>query len=353
MKNKKKILIINLILLLSIVSTASVQCKIISSESITDTNIPDLELIRFESWWSNLSDGTLYVRYLTINKGSTYQDNSDKLTLNISIFTNDSSNPIAFINQNPFFDAYKWYHNETLGGCVQIDCKKKPNNITAHINSELQIPENNIENNINKTETYYGILIKGKVNQIDNASNNDYPIIIIKECNESTLQSSLFIQYNSTKNGYYQVCLYPKKPFNFSHKYTLIYSNVLTSISILKETKPISYNESDIININFPIESYPKPMKPITLPLGIQYKNKIIGTTIIGYDNVSFDYKFKWDVDNYSNWIKPAFFDTYLLINHYWKTSGFHQVKVIAKDQNGILSPWSDTKTIYILPNNN
>ena len=62
----------------------------------------DLQLIRFESWWSNKDNGTLYIRYLVKNVGQTTHS-SNPLGLNISISEKINSEPLFYINQSLLF----------------------------------------------------------------------------------------------------------------------------------------------------------------------------------------------------------------------------------------------------------
>lgn len=344
---KKGLKIISLIVLLLIIIPISYQSAPINKTTMNNVNA-DLTFLILETWWSNISKGTLYVRYLTINNGESYHNPYEIVSLNITITIDQNEKPLAYINQIPFFDPHTWYHNETLGGCVQIKCPIKPNNITAHINYFQTIPESNYENNHKNTTIFYGIQISGTIT-LNNYFQKDYSNVIIKEYNETTLQSSLYILYNASKTGSYTISLYPKKPFDKKHSYHLIFTNKETSISQIKETKPIFKNENITLNITLANNLLPTPQKLLGLPIGFQNKSSYYITYMKKYEN-EISFKIKWGTNRYSQWLKPSFYNNFLVTSYRWEFRGLQKIKVIAKDENGTLSNWSKPTNIYILP---
>jgi len=63
-------------------------------------------------------------------------------------------------------------------------------------------------------------------------------------------------------------------------------------------------------------------------------------------------YNFSWGEGNYSGWMGPYHSAEIITASHAWPVSGKYQVKVIAKDEEGLLSSWSDSLSVYIgVPN--
>jgi hypothetical protein len=310
----------------------------------------DLECILFESWWAALNNGTLYIRYLVNNTGASYHNPIQPITLNISFFIDNQTTEYAYVNQTSFIDPYTWYTGETIGGCIQINVSEKPKQITAHINPKQIIPEGNMSNNINRTRVYNGIIISGVVTK-ETESEQDMilPKVTIKQCDPDSLQSSLYIRFNTDQNGSYIVSLYPKQPLTSPHQYDLIFTDINTSRRIHAITEPVFYNDTTTIDVIFTDNPPTKPIKPIGCIIGIQNKTNIFFTRTKGFDDIMVSYKFKWDGNEYSDWFGP--YSSYRLVysRNLWAEKGIHQLKVIAKDNFGQLSNWSESKFVYII----
>ncbi len=312
----------------------------------------DLELVVFEVWWSNINNGTLYVRYLVNNIGESYHNPNVPIKLNITLQNSSYDYPFAFINQSSFIDPYTWYTNETIGGCIQIALSKKPSQILACVNSFLTIPETNMENNIGNTVVYHGITIKGQVKKQNNLEIIPASQVYITRCNETTLQSSLCISFKTNQSGHYIISLYPKQPIDTVHTYHVLFSNKESKETIVTNISSVQYNTTIIHNITYQGSPPQQPRKPIGFPLGFVKKEKILFSTIRDLDHDDIWYKFKWGPTSYSPWIGDFSSPHVAMINVSCDTSGIFQVQIIAKDVNGMLSSWSEKKFIFILDMN-
>jgi len=62
-------------------------------------------------------------------------------------------------------------------------------------------------------------------------------------------------------------------------------------------------------------------------------------------------YRFSWGNDEYSEWIGPYNPGETASASHIWTLEGDYEVKVIAKDSNGVISEWSDPLPISMPKN--
>jgi hypothetical protein len=308
----------------------------------------DLELIRFESWWSEMNNGTLFVRYLVDNKGDSYHSPIHPILLQISLFLEEDSNPFAFVNQTSFIDPYIWHKGETLGGCIQIDLSEKPEMLTAIVNQQQLIPERDDTNNKNSTIVHYGIHISGNIKKITNGMVNVPSNISIIHCDPLSLQSDLYIRFD-TINGSYTVCLYPQEPFDIPHTYDLLFTDTNTSRTIHMTTQPVQYNKRTTLNVTFLEQHVNQPFKPIGPLIGFQNRSYIYITKIKGLHPYEVSYKFRWESNSYSDWFKDYPSYQIAISKHQWQKRGLHHVKVIVKDQQGQLSDWSQPTYIFII----
>jgi len=65
-------------------------------------------------------------------------------------------------------------------------------------------------------------------------------------------------------------------------------------------------------------------------------------------DEDSLCYLFDWGDETYSEWMGPHASGDTAGANHTWTDSGSYQIKVIAKDENGVISEWSDPLPVNI-----
>jgi peptidase C25-like protein len=94
-----------------------------------------------------------------------------------------------------------------------------------------------------------------------------------------------------------------------------------------------------------------KPNPPLGPSSGKPNVDYEFSTTTIDPDNNEIYYLFNWDDNTSTNWIGPYASGTTCSITHSWNTKDSYQIRVKAKDSNGMQSEWSDPLNI-ILPKN-
>lgn len=312
-------------------------------------NSTDLELIKFESWWSHLNNGTLYIRYLVNNTGETYYSPNEPFYLEIAFMNNTNQTPLTYVKQPSFLDPNSWFTGETIGGCYQIFNISKPDALIAIVNYNQSIPESNYNNNQQNTLVKNGIIIKGKVTHTLDNKNIASSKVSIRRSNLSTLQSNLFISFSTDIDGNYIVSLYPNDSSQKNDYYPLLFINSETQQTMIKNI-PVSNNQQEyFLNISFPDYLIKTPKKPIGRIISIRnLKQRYIGF-IMDSNNQEIYFKFQFDYVSYSPWIRANENNRFVVFNHIWKSSGLHQIKVIVKNKNGLLSSWSEPTHVYII----
>jgi hypothetical protein len=313
-----------------------------------DVSLSDLQLMQFESWWSSIDNGTIFIRYVVTNTGSTYENPNQPILLNITFSLNRLENNFTFVNQRSFIDPYVWYYGETLSGCIHLPLEFKPDYIYANINSKRNIPEVNYSNNIKRTNVVQGVHISGYVYRESGGITIAAQHVSIKRCNFSSLQPSLSIRFDTDETGRFDAILYPYRSVNESFQYDLLCTDKKTSQIIHVKTELISpKDENYSIIITFKEDSPPKPNRIYTISVWIKHVPLVLFTHINQYDEARF-YKIKWDIDQYSDWLGPHSKDQLFILTHSWSKRGIKSVKMISKDTNGLLSEWSESKMIII-----
>jgi len=69
-------------------------------------------------------------------------------------------------------------------------------------------------------------------------------------------------------------------------------------------------------------------------------------TNAIDPDGDQVYFLFDWGDNSYSGWVGPFDSDATGSANHKWTTDGNYKIKVIAKDENGVIGEWSDIFTV-------
>ena len=307
----------------------------------------DLSFITLDTWWACIDNGTLYVRYLVINNGGTYC-NSGPVHLNISLKNDSDQDAFAYIDQTPILNPFCWYAGEIIGGCIQIPLSKKPVNITAQVNENSIIPELDFSNNKNTSTVFNAIIISGRVFQFENQKLSPASEVSVKRCDPHSVQETLSIRFFVNKTGFYKVALFPQQPISDSHTYSLLFSHHETNSKIHMISSVLSYNETGTCNVTFKGKSPNIPLKPIGLPIGMKsYSLRFLFYSTDPDDDI-ISYKIKWDENQYSFWFNSSSFFKGVVLDHKWNQSGLHNIRVIAKDENGLISKWSPIKKIYL-----
>jgi len=95
-----------------------------------------------------------------------------------------------------------------------------------------------------------------------------------------------------------------------------------------------------------------KPSTPNGPNRGIINKEYAFSSSTTEPDGESIFYIFDWDDGNYSNWIGPYNSGETVTASYSWDTIGDYEIRVRAKDINGVQGAWSDPHTISIVENN-
>jgi len=94
-----------------------------------------------------------------------------------------------------------------------------------------------------------------------------------------------------------------------------------------------------------------KPAKPATPEGEIEGKvgeEYTYTSSTTDPDGDSLYYLFGWGDETYSEWVGPHASGNTAEANHTWTDSSSYEIKVIAKDENGVFSQWSDPLTVDI-----
>ncbi len=347
----KRFIIVVLILLVTTCMSSDQysSAQSIKTASISHTLLPDLQFICFESWWSELNNGTTYIRYLVNNTADTYTTPYQQILLNISLLLDEQTIPFAYVNQTSFIDPFTWYKGETIGGCTQVHLTEKPQTITAVINSNSVIPESNMSNNIKTTPVVHGILISGIVTEEENGTLTPLSEVSIRQCDPVSLQTSLYIRFDATTDGAYTVCLYPLHPLSAPHQYDLLFTDHKRERTIHMTTLPLYYNETTTLTVSFTSDQPQQPFRPLGFPLGFQGKTQMYCTKTKDTHSEKVYYKFQWEKNSYSDWLGALASNRLVVATHHWQNRGIYQIRVIAKDANGQLSKWSLSTYVCII----
>jgi len=105
-------------------------------------------------------------------------------------------------------------------------------------------------------------------------------------------------------------------------------------------------------SIAFHISNPPdKPLTPSGVSTGKPGEEYIFITNSTDPENDKIFYLFDWDDENFSDWLGPYNSGEICETSHIWDEEGSYSIKVKAKDENGIESPWSDPLSITMPKN--
>lgn len=99
-------------------------------------------------------------------------------------------------------------------------------------------------------------------------------------------------------------------------------------------------------NPNYPPETPGAPNGPNE---GITGEESSFTARTIDPEGYNIYYMFSWGDNTSSDWIGPYESGDYTTDSHIWESEGMYEVRVMAKDENGSVSKWSDPTIINIL----
>lgn len=94
-----------------------------------------------------------------------------------------------------------------------------------------------------------------------------------------------------------------------------------------------------------PPETPEKPSGPLNGKPDIEY---VFTTSTTDPDDDQIYYKWSWGDGNVSDWFGPYNSGESVNASHFWSTKGKYEIKVKARDEDGLESSWSDTLSISI-----
>ena len=310
---------------------------------------PDLVFLTLESWWGpiNTSERGLFVRYRVLNRGATH-NSSDVIESNLTFYEENNQSSFGFIIQTPLFYPRQWFTGEILGGCHFFDIETKPQSIRVVIDANQTIDESNELNNEQIITVKDGIVIDGTIYQQHNHSLipcSEY--IEVKQCNESSLNDFEYRTFRTDEQGQYRLSINPKAEVNTSMRYCILAkNNDDTNMQMSSKLK-----EGETCRVDFIFEGF-KPRKPFS-PFGFHFGflNKsykyLCVTKDVDQDQIF--YKMDWGDGTYSSWIGPFESKQKYVFSHRWNTSGDYSLRVICKDETGLLSEWSEPMKCTII----
>jgi hypothetical protein len=95
-----------------------------------------------------------------------------------------------------------------------------------------------------------------------------------------------------------------------------------------------------------------KPSIPAGPNRGVYNKEYSFSSSTTEPDGESIFYLFDWDDGNNSGWLGPYNSGETVNASYAWCNIGDYEIRVVAKDVNGVQSPWSDPLLISIVENN-
>ena len=103
---------------------------------------------------------------------------------------------------------------------------------------------------------------------------------------------------------------------------------------------------------NNPSDPPEKPSVPNGPNRGVYNKQYSFTSSTTEPDGEIIFYLFDWDDGNYSQWLGPYSSGETVTESYSWSTIGDYEIRVRAKDVNGVQSAWSDPHLISIVANN-
>jgi hypothetical protein len=321
----------------------------ISEKSQLLFNLPDLNFLSIKSWWGYTNRSGIFVDYDINNSGEHYHSLLP-IESNLTFFADDNKTPFGYIIQKPLLDPYTWYKGEILGGNFFFDMEEKPDYITVVIDYTDLITEYDENNNNITIKVENGIIISGNIyEKINSELVKIDEIVELNQYNNITLDDFGFRHFWSNENGEYNLSLCPMDPVEDSHVYHIKAYFPYENSIIVKKTDPVKSGDNVTIDIILEGSKPEKPKNPFNTKIGIIDRNVTLITSGFDEDEDEIFYKFSWGDGKYSDWIGPYDSNDIIITHNSWNWPGKYTINVISKDNNDILSEWSDDSSITII----
>jgi PKD repeat protein len=129
------------------------------------------------------------------------------------------------------------------------------------------------------------------------------------------------------------------------------WSTVGTYTIGLKVTDNIGTTDTDTAQVSITSQAPNKPSKPSGPTSGEADTEYTYTSSTTDPDGDQVYYWFDWDDGTNSGWIGPLASGATGSAKHTWTSQGSYQIKVKAKDTNGVESPWSDPLSVSMPKN--
>lgn len=324
--------------------------KTTNSFDVVHAGLPDLAFIELKAWWGpiNTSSVGLFVRYGVINYGGEI-NRSVPIESNLSFFADGNKSSFGYIIQKPLLYPTHWYPGEILGGCYFFDIDEKPSNITAVIDYNQSIQELNENNNQKSIAVVTGIQLNGSIYESTSNGKKRYKgMIELSGCDRDSLSTFSYRTFRTDENGSYALSLYPSTESGSPQNYTVRATKVDSDQTVIQNTPALQ--SADAYTLDFFFKGT-KPL-PSSKPFGRNFgridNRYLFASTTEDEDYDLLSYKFYWGNGDFSDWLGPVNSEQTMITTYSWHMSGTYPVHVIVKDETGLISEWSEGKTITI-----
>jgi hypothetical protein len=322
-------------------------CQHIHYVTVTG-DLPDLYFIELRIWWGILNTTGVFIDYGVINMGATHQSVTP-IQSNLTLYADDNDTAFGYILQSPLLYPTKWYTGEILGGNYFFKLNEKPQMITARIDSDNSIPESNETNNNLTVSVLPGVTFTGRVYTIQNGTPVPYEgIVQLNQYDTESLSDFGYRHYRSDPFGQYNMSLCPLDPLDTPMSYSIMAADFKQTFTIVQTSEPVAAGATS--PLDFIVEGSPpiQPLKPIGRKSGLVNRNYSYMSGSLDPDGDTLSYKFKWGDGTFSDWLVPPDGGELIWAHHAWAEARQYKIEVLAKDPQGLISDWSETRYITV-----
>jgi hypothetical protein len=196
------------------------------------------------------------------------------------------------------------------------------------------------EGNIFKSYTTF--FNPGSIDNVNGTINNIYDVIL---GTDSTSSNGTLVTISFTAKSTSGTSSINLKNVGITNSVKYIPITIINgSVQITKEyeNEPPSITEQ-----NNPPNPPIQPTGKTFIKRGITYNYT---SSAFDPDNDTVRLRFDWGDGTYSNWTEYEPTNTTILLSHSWRNISLYNISVIAQDENGANSSWSDTLSVSISP---
>ncbi len=327
----------------------------LDKNSISTGQGPDIIITGLGSCWGynyNNDYDALYVKFYIMNSGDQFDNNDQIIECYLSFFADDETEPFAYIILTPWFDPTIWHEWEALGFNFHFPknyLTERPDTITLIVDYTNVIPESNEENNAEISYVVSAISSSGYVYDEDDDGN----LIPISDCLVHTSVGPPINMMGNTfcyskSDGYYNVIIFPAEPFDQPHSYHLLAQVSHNEKWQIKNPSGLMPGDSISIDFIFEGRSPTKPLRPVGPMIVNAGKCYNFSSIALDMDGDEIYYLFDWGDGTSSYWLGPYQSGETVVASHTWNNEKlrFYELRVLAKDEHGTLSQFSETTYI-------